>query len=45
MLAKAELNRIEVLVFGGLIDLYIIHDKFASVNNVLTVYDGMKEII
>ena len=35
LLGKDKLNTIEVLISKVLIDLYIIHDKFFSLNNVL----------
>ena len=35
LLAKAKLNKIEVLISKGLIDSYINHDNFVSVNNAL----------
>ena len=34
-LSKSKLNRIEVLIFKALIDLYISHDEFVSINHVL----------
>ena len=45
MLIKTKLNSIEVLIFNALIDSYINHDKFISVNNVLRGYNEMKEEI
>ena len=45
MLIKTKLNSIEVLIFKALIDSYINHDKFISVNNVLRGYNEMKEEI
>ena len=41
----ANLNSIEVLIYRTLIDSYINHDDFVSVNNVLEKYDDMKEAI
>ena len=43
MLVKDKLNAIEVLISKSLIDPYIIHDKFVSVNNVIREYNEMKE--
>ena len=40
LLAKAKLNRIEVLI-----ELNITHDEFALINNVLKEYNKMKEEI
>ena len=45
MLGKDKLNTIEVLISKALIDLYISHDKFVSVNNVLREYNEIKEEI
>lgn len=45
MLAKTKLNNIEVLRPTTLGDLNISHHKFVPVNNVLTVYDEIKEEI
>ena len=42
-LAKTKLNSIEVLISKALIDLYISHDEFVLVNNVLNEYDDMKK--
>ena len=39
----AELNSIEVLISKTLIDSYVSHDKFVSVNNAFREYDDMKE--
>ena len=36
------LNTIEVLISKALIDSYISHDEFLSVNNVLREYNGIK---
>ena len=44
-LAKAKLNSTEVLISKALIDLYINHDEFISINNVLKEYDEIKEKI
>ena len=35
LLGKYKLNIIEVLISKALVDSYISHDKFVSVNNVL----------
>ena len=45
LLAKTKLNAIEVLISKALIDSYINHDKFVSVNNVLRAYNEIKEEI
>ena len=44
VLGKYKLNSIHVLISKALIDSYISHDKFVSVNNVLREYYGMKKI-
>ena len=45
MWGKNKLNTIEVLISKALIDSYISHDKFVSVNNVLReYYEAKKEI-
>ena len=43
LLVKTKLNTIEVLVSKALIDSYINHDEFVSINNVLREYKEMKE--
>ena len=43
LLVKTKLNTIEVLVSKALIDSYINHDEFVSINNVLREYNEMKE--
>ena len=43
LLEKGKLNTIEVLISKALIDLYISHHKFVSVNNVLRKYNEIKE--
>ena len=43
LLGKTKLDTIKVLILKVLIDLYISHDEFVSVNNTLRVYDEMKE--
>ena len=45
LLGKDKLNAIEVLISQTLIDLYISHDGFVSVNNVLREYNKVKEQI
>ena len=45
LLGKDKLDTIEVLFSKSLIDSYISHDKFDSVNNVLREYNEMKEEI
>ena len=42
LIGKDQLNIIEVLIFKELIDSYITHDKFLSVNNVLREYYEIK---
>ena len=45
LLGKDRLNTIEVLISKALIDSYISHEKFVSVNNVLREYNEIKEEI
>ena len=45
LLVKTKLNSMEVLISRALIKLYILHDEFVLVNNVLKEYDGVKEEI
>ena len=45
LLRKDKLNTIEFLISKALIDSYISHDKFSSMNNVLREYYKMKEEI
>ena len=45
LLRKDKLNTSEVLISKALIDSYVSHDKFVSVNNVLREYNEMKEEI
>ena len=45
LLAKTNLNTIEILISKASIDSSISHDEFFSVNNVLKDYDDMKEEI
>ena len=42
LLEKKKLNAIEVIISKALIDSYVSHDEFVSVNNVLREYE-MKE--
>ena len=43
LLGKDKLNIIEGLISNALINSYIIHDEFVSVNNVLREYNKIKE--
>ena len=43
-LSKTKLNSIKVLIPEILIDYYISHDKFSSINSVLKEYDEFKTI-
>ena len=43
LLGKDDLNTIEVLILNALIDSYISHDEFVSVNNMLREYNEIKE--
>ena len=45
LLGKNKLDAIEVLISKALIDSYINHDEFVSVNNVLNVYIEMRDEI
>ena len=45
LLAKTNLNAIEVLIFKALINSYINNEEFISVNNVLRKYNEMKKEI
>ena len=45
LLIKTKLNIFEVSVSKALINSYITHDEFVSVNNVLREYNEMKEKI
>ena len=45
LLGKDKLNTIEVPISKALIDSYISHDEFVSVNNVLKEYNEMKKEI
>ena len=43
-LGKAKLDTVEILISNALIDSYISHDEFASVNNVLREHKTKEEI-
>ena len=45
MLGKDKLNTIEVLISKSLIDSYISHEEFVSVNNKLREYNEIKSEI
>ena len=45
MSAKTKINTIEALISRALIKSYISHNEFVLVNNVLKVYDNIKEKI
>ena len=45
LLGKDKLNTVEILISKAVIDSYISHDKFVSVNNVLKEYYEMKKEI
>ena len=45
LLGKDKSNIIKVLISKALIDSYISHDEFVSVNNVLREYNEMKNEI
>ena len=45
MLAKSELNSIEVLISKALMDSVISHDELVLISNVVIEYDDMKEKI
>ena len=45
LLAKSELNSIEVLISKALIDSIICHDEIVLINNVLKENNKMKEKI
>ena len=45
LLGKTQLDTIEVLISKALINSYINHEEFFSVNNVLREYNEMKEEI
>ena len=43
LLLKDKLNTIEFLISNALIVLYISHDEFVSINNVLREYNDTKK--
>ena len=43
LLAKSQLNSIEILISKALIDFSISYDEFVLINDVLKEYDYMKE--
>ena len=45
MLAKSQLNRIEVWTSKALIDSNVSHDEFVLINNLLKEFYDMKEEI
>ena len=45
LLGKDQLNTTEILISKALIDSYISHDQFTSINNVLREYNEMKKEI
>ena len=45
LLQKAKLKTIQVLIFKALIDSYISHDEFLSINSVFREYNETKEKI
>ena len=45
LLRKYKLKAIEILISKALIDSYISHDEFVSINNVLREYKEMKREI
>ena len=45
LLEKRKLHTIEALISKSLIDSYISHDEFVSINNALREYSKMKEEI
>ena len=45
LLGKDKLNTTEILISKALIDSYISHDQFTSINNVLRKYNEMKKEI
>ena len=45
LLEKAKLNAIEVLISKSLIDSFMAHGEFVSVNNALREYNELKEEI
>ena len=45
LLEKRKLHTIEALISKSLIDSYISHDEFVSINNALREYNEIKEEI
>ena len=45
LLGESKLNTIKVLISEALTDLYISHDEFVSINNMLSEYHEKKEEI
>ena len=45
LLGKDKLNTIEAIMSKALIELYIRHDEFVSINKVLREYNEMKKEI
>ena len=45
MLAKSQLNRMEVWISKALIDSNVSHDEFVLINNLLKEFYDMKEEI
>ena len=45
LLGKVKLNTIKILISKSIIDSYISHDKFISVDSVLREYNEMKQEI
>ena len=45
LLSKTKLHSIKILISKALIDSYINHDEFISVNNVFKEYSETKEIL
>ena len=43
LFGKDKVNTIEPLIYKSLIDSYISHDKFVSVNNLLREYNEIKK--
>ena len=43
LLEKAKSNAIEIVISKSLIDVFISHDEFVSVDNVLREYNEMKK--
>ena len=45
LLGKDKLNTIEIIISKTLIDSYISHDEFVSVNSVLREYNEIKDSV